>query len=181
MDNTILLLYIPFICIFIMCYMLTMVHFSSLDRPFLVARSSISLVARSSISCRSIVHFSCRSIIHFSRRSIVHFSRRSIFQFSWLNRPSSLDRPLIIERNKISYTRSVSATVSWLATKRRRLNVTYPTATRVATSNFQAKLLLKLLLTDTHRQKRVVATLLYSPASIPSLQTTTNLPTNDCE
>ena len=38
------------------------------------------------------------------------------------------------------------------------------TDTHVATSDFQTELLLTLLLTGTHHQKRVVATLSYSPA-----------------
>ena len=39
------------------------------------------------------------------------------------------------------------------------------TATHVGTSDFQAELLSKLLLTGTHLRKRAVATLSYSPAS----------------
>ena len=91
---------------------------SSLDHPFLVSWSSISLVAPSSISCRSIVRF--------TRCLIVHFSS--------LDRPSSLGRPLIIERNKISHWQlSVPVTkrrqLCVLATKWQRLNVTYPSRT----------------------------------------------------
>ena len=39
------------------------------------------------------------------------------------------------------------------------------TATHVSTSDFQAELVSKLLLTGTHLHKRTVAPLLYSPAS----------------
>ena len=39
------------------------------------------------------------------------------------------------------------------------------TATHVGTSDFQAELLSKLLLTGTHLRKRVIVTLSYSPVS----------------
>ena len=44
------------------------------------------------------------------------------------------------------------------------LNLPAHTATRVGTSDFQAELLSKLLLTGTHLRKQAVATLSYSPA-----------------
>ena len=84
-------------CILIAHCVLTMVHFLSLDCLFLSLLHRPFLVARSSISRCPIVHF------------------------------SSLDRPLIIEQNKISHQRlCVPATkrrqLCVLATKWRRLN-----------------------------------------------------------
>ena len=63
------------------------------------------------------------------------------------------------------HSSSIGTNVLVLETNALKLPAHTATHVHVGTSDFQAELLLKLLLTGTHLRKRAVATLSYSPAS----------------